>query len=118
MSLADRPCVPAVAGQAPLTAEDQAPLARQLPAWRVVGGRRLARELRLPDFRSALALVVAIGELAEEVDHHPDLTLSWGRVGIALYTHAIGGLAEADFVLAARIERLIASQPSLPEPSP
>jgi 4a-hydroxytetrahydrobiopterin dehydratase len=44
--------------------------------------------------------------LAEEQGHHPDLFLSWGKVVVTLYTYKIGGLAEADFVLAAKIDRL------------
>ena len=48
----------------------------------------------------------AIGAEAERQGHHPDLELGWGRVGVTLWTHAIDGLAEADFILAARIDRL------------
>jgi 4a-hydroxytetrahydrobiopterin dehydratase len=47
-----------------------------------------------------------VGELADEQDHHPDVHLSWGRVRIEVWTHTIDGLAEGDFVLAARIDRL------------
>jgi 4a-hydroxytetrahydrobiopterin dehydratase len=49
---------------------------------------------------------VQVGELAESVNHHPDIYLSWGQVKITLWTHKIGGLSEADFVLAAKVDRL------------
>jgi 4a-hydroxytetrahydrobiopterin dehydratase len=111
MDLADRDCQPCRGGVPPLSPEEIAPLAERLPRWTVVEHHHLERELSLPDFRSALALVVAVGAEAEAANHHPDLRLGWGHVGLTLYTHAIDGLQEADFILAARIERLIEALP-------
>lgn len=74
------------------------------PAWAVVGDR-LVRTWRLADFAGALALAVRLGAVAEEEQHHPELTIGWGRLRAELWTHAIGGLSEADFVLAARLDR-------------
>jgi 4a-hydroxytetrahydrobiopterin dehydratase len=48
-----------------------------------------------------------IGEVAEREGHHPDLYVAWGKCGVKTYTHAVGGLTENDFVLAARIDRLL-----------
>ena len=104
--LADRSCVPCRGGVPPLTAEEIAPLHGQIPEWSVVQAHHLRRELRFPDFRTALAFVDRVGALAEEQRHHPDIHLSWGRVVIELWTHKIDGLTESDFVLAAKIERL------------
>ncbi len=58
------------------------------------------------DFANALAFTNAVGELAEEAWHHPDIHLSWGEVGIEVRTHELEGLWEADFVLAAKIDQL------------
>lgn len=58
------------------------------------------------DFADALAFTNAVGELAEEAWHHPDIHLSWGEVGIEVRTHELEGLWEADFVLAAKIDQL------------
>jgi 4a-hydroxytetrahydrobiopterin dehydratase len=91
----------------PLTAEQIAPLAAALPDWEVVRDHHLVRTYRFPDFARALAFVNRVGALAEEVGHHPDLHLSWGRVGIEIWTHKIDGLAEADFVFAAKCDRLL-----------
>lgn len=106
MALADQNCVPCKGGVPPLTAGQIVPLAAQVPAWSVVDHHHLRRELSFPDFATALAFVNAVGAEAEAQAHHPDLELGWGRVAVTLYTHKIDGLAEADFILAARIDRL------------
>lgn len=106
MDLADQQCTPPAAGTPALDAQTVATLAAQLPAWEVIDDRELRRAYTLPDFAGALALVNLFGEEAEAQQHHPDLELSWGRVGVRLTTHDIGGLSRADFVLAARLERL------------
>jgi 4a-hydroxytetrahydrobiopterin dehydratase len=108
--LASRRCEPCRSGAAPLTAEEIAPLAAQLHAdWRVVDGHHLRRELRFKNFAEALACVNRVGEMAEEQFHHPDLELAWGRVAIEIWTHKIDGLHEADFVFAAKCDRLVQS---------
>jgi 4a-hydroxytetrahydrobiopterin dehydratase len=105
--LANRHCEPCTGKTPRLHGEDIARLQRDLdPGWRVVDEHHLERNFELPDFKSALALTDRIGALAEEEQHHPDLQLSWGKVGVVLYTHKIGGLSENDFVLAAKIDRL------------
>jgi 4a-hydroxytetrahydrobiopterin dehydratase len=110
MTLADQTCQPCRGGVPPLTAVQIAPLAAQVPDWELVDGHHLRRRFGFPDFAQALAFVVAIGAEAEAQGHHPDLELGWGRVVVTLYTHKIDGLAEADFVLAARIDRLHAAR--------
>jgi 4a-hydroxytetrahydrobiopterin dehydratase len=105
--LASRACVPCRGGVPPLKGNELARLAAELGgSWRVVGEHHLEKDYAFPDFASALAFTNRIGALAEEAGHHPDLQLSWGRVGVSIYTHKIGGLAESDFVLAARIDQL------------
>jgi 4a-hydroxytetrahydrobiopterin dehydratase len=104
--LADRTCVPCRGGIPPLTAKEIAPLLVQLDGWTAVDDHHLHRQFDFPDFISGLVFVNEIGRLAEEQGHHPDLFLSWGKVVVTLYTYKIGGLAEADFVLAAKIDRL------------
>ena len=84
---------------------EQAELLRQLPGWSVVDGR-LVGSYRFADFRQALAFTVQIGCLAEQLNHHPDLTLSWGKVGISLWTHDKDALTRHDFRLAARIHTI------------
>lgn len=105
--LAEKTCVPCKGGVPPLTGSEIAPLADEVPEWDVVDERRLEREFKFKDFREALAFTNRVGELAEEQGHHPDILLSWGKVGVIIWTHKIGGLSESDFILAAKIDRLI-----------
>jgi 4a-hydroxytetrahydrobiopterin dehydratase len=94
-------------GQAgPLRGDAITALLRQLDGWEVINEHHLSKEYRFPDFVTALAFVNRIGELAEAESHHPDLSLSWGKVGIQLWTHTVDGLGEKDFALAAQIDEL------------
>jgi 4a-hydroxytetrahydrobiopterin dehydratase len=90
----------------PLTRNAIIPLLSQLDGWDVVNDHHLAKSYEFPDFATALAFVDRIAALAEEQGHHPDLHLSWGRVGVEIWTHKINGLTESDFVLAAKIDTL------------
>jgi 4a-hydroxytetrahydrobiopterin dehydratase len=93
----------------PLKGKALAEIHQQLPEpaeWKVVNEHHLVRDYRFPDFRSALAFVNKVGELAEQQGHHPDILLGWGKVEITTWTHAVDGLTESDFILAAKIDRL------------
>jgi 4a-hydroxytetrahydrobiopterin dehydratase len=92
----------------PLAPAEIAELSKQVPNWRLApGGKRIRREWRVRDFASALDFFNQIGAVADAEDHHPDLHLTGYRnVAIELSTHAIGGLSENDFILAAKIDRL------------
>ena len=102
--LADRDCVPCKGGTPPLTAAELQPLLAEVDGWRAPEGHHLEKEYALRDFAEALALVNRIGAIAEEQDHHPDLTLAWGKVGVKIWTHTIDGLTESDFVFAAKCD--------------
>lgn len=104
--LAEQTCVPCKGGVPPLEAEEaERLLARLDEGWDVVETHHLERTYEFPDFAEALAFVNAIGEIAEEQGHHPDIHLAWGRVGVEIWTHKIDGLTESDFVLAAKFDR-------------
>ena len=75
---------------------------RDLPGWRVNGKELVARWI-FPDFAAALAAAVRVGALAERADHHPDLSLGWGRLEVRLTTHSAGHLTEKDMALAGTI---------------
>jgi 4a-hydroxytetrahydrobiopterin dehydratase len=74
--------------------------------WQVLEEQRLEKEFKFKNFREALDFTNRIGELAESVDHHPEIWLTWGKARITIWTHSIGGLSEADFVFAARADQL------------
>lgn len=72
------------------------------------GQSAIVRDLKLKDFAEAIALVNRVAELAEQANHHPDILLhGWNKVRLTLSTHSAGGLTDADFRLAERIEGLL-----------
>lgn len=106
--LAAKKCVPCDKGTEPLRGERLRRLLDQLRGWNVVDEQRLEKEYPFPDFRTALAFVNRVGEVAEAEGHHPDLFLTWGKVKITLWTHSIGGLSENDFIIAAKADKAAA----------
>jgi 4a-hydroxytetrahydrobiopterin dehydratase len=72
----------------------------------VVGEHHLEKEYTFPDFAQALAFTNAVGAIAEEEGHHPDIYLAWGKARVTIWTHKVDGLTRSDFVLAAKIDRV------------
>lgn len=106
--LAQKRCIPCEGGVDPLTKEQAEELMKQLdPDWTLVeGGGLLARSFSFPNFKKTMEFVNKVADIAEEENHHPDMTVSYGNVGVELMTHAIGGLSENDFILAAKIDEI------------
>ena len=105
-TLTSKKCVPCRGGVPPLTADEIIPLIDQLRGWEVIDHHHLTKHYTFPDFVTALHFVNNIGELAEQEGHHPDIYLTWGKVGLQIFTHKIDGLTESDFILAAKIDTL------------
>ncbi len=113
--LAQRACVPCRGGVPPFDDEQIAPLLAQLgPGWHVVDRpdskrgsvKVLTCAYRFDNFADAMRAALRIGDMAEEQQHHPDLHVSWGRLGVEIWTHKIGGLTESDFIFAAKCDAL------------
>ena len=104
--LASRECVPCHGGVPRLETDEIARLAAQVAGWEVIDSHHLLRRYEFPNFRRALEFTNRVGELAEREGHHPDITFGWGYCELTIYTHAIDGLTESDFVLAAKIDLL------------
>lgn len=103
--LASKECVPCRGGVDPLAGEELEKLSEELDNdWMVVDGHHLEKTYELDDFAQALELTNRLGELSEEVGHHPEICLTWGKVSVTIYTHKIDGLNEADFVWAAKAD--------------
>jgi 4a-hydroxytetrahydrobiopterin dehydratase len=80
----------------------------QAGGWRRADGDSIVRDLKFGDFAGAVEFVGRVAQLAEEANHHPDIFIhGWNQVRLTLSTHSAGGLTNADFNLAARIESLL-----------
>jgi 4a-hydroxytetrahydrobiopterin dehydratase len=105
--LAARECVPCKGGVPPLKGKQLSDLQAKLGhGWNVLNEHHLEKSYEFKNFRDALTFTVKVGELAEEVGHHPDIYLAWGKVKVTIWTHKIDGLTDSDFVLAAKIESI------------
>ena len=107
MSLASKTCVPCRGGVPALKGAELQALQREIPQWTVVNEHHLTRAFAFTDFKQALEFVNRVGAIAEEQGHHPDILLAWGKAEITLWTHKRDGLTESDFIMAAKIDRLI-----------
>ena len=103
-SLASKHCVPCHGGVPRLKGEEIEPLLAQLEGWRVVNEHHLSKEYEFRNFADALDFVNRVGRVAESEGHHPDIEFGWGYARLKIYTHAIDGLSESDFILAARLD--------------
>jgi 4a-hydroxytetrahydrobiopterin dehydratase len=101
-------CTPCESGVPAVPAEQVSKLLAGLLGWELTAdGKRIRREWRVKDFLTGLDFFQRVARLAEEEGHHPDLHLvGYRNVAIELWTHAIGGLSENDFILAAKIDTL------------
>ena len=109
--LLEQKCVPCTGSLPPATEEEIDTYKTQIPDWEIItvsGELRLQRVYKFADFKSALAFTNSVGEIAEAEGHHPALLTEWGQVTVTWWTHAINGLHQNDFIMAAKSDRLYA----------
>ena len=112
MELRELKCIPCRGGEPRLTDAEIQELAPQVPDWKVIERdqiKRLERVYKFPDFKKALEFTMKVGELAEEEDHHPIMTVQWGKVTVTWWTHIIKGLHRNDFIMAAKSDQIYGS---------
>jgi len=120
MELRERRCKPCEGGVEPLSEQEvHGYLAELKKQWEVEdsnpeadashrnGARKIRHEFAFKNFVRAMAFVDRVADIAEAEDHHPDIHIYYNRVVIELWTHAIGGLSENDFIVAAKIEEVV-----------
>ncbi len=111
--LLHKKCVPCEGGVDPLKGKELQEYYRLLhKGWKIVDEHHLEKEYKFKDFKEALAFTNRVGEIAENEDHHPDISLGWGKVKLTLWTHAIDGLSINDFILAAKSDQVLNGIPS------
>lgn len=104
MDLSQKHCIPCEAGTPPLDAATIEEHAKHTPDWKIIDNKKLSREFKFKDFIGAMKFVNAVADIANAENHHPDIYIFYNLVRLELSTHAVGGLSENDFILAAKID--------------
>jgi 4a-hydroxytetrahydrobiopterin dehydratase len=108
-ALAEKICTPCRGGVPPLAREEVERYLSLVQGWELLDDGRLVRwTYRFKSFGEALTFVHGVGALAEAEGHHPDVCFGWGYATVSLQTKKIKGLHENDFIMAAKIDRLVA----------
>ena len=100
-------CVVVKSGETAISEKDAKAMLGQVTGWALAhGGTAIFRKYTFPDFDSAFDLAKKIAAVAQEQNHHPDISFGWGYVKIRLMTHDVGGLHKNDFIMAEKINAL------------
>ena len=113
--LLTKKCVPCEGGVPPLSHEEIQKYLPQVPGWELFEeenenvkksglGAKISKQYKFKDFIGAINFINNVAEIAETEGHHPDIKVNYNKVLLELSTHAIGGLSENDFILAAKID--------------
>ena len=103
--LLKKKCVPCEAGTPKLQGPIVQMLLQEVDSWSL-DGEKIRKKFRFPQFLAAIDFVNAMARLAEAEGHHPDFCVHYREVDVSLWTHAIDGLSENDFILAAKIDAI------------
>ncbi len=109
MNLTQKKCKPCEGGTLPMQKEDAVKLMTQVSGWQLLqinGTDAIEKKFKFKDFAEAMRFVNKVAALAEEEGHHPGIKINWNKVALQLTTHAIKGLSENDFIMAAKIDEL------------
>lgn len=107
-NLHTKKCIPCEGGTPPLTEDQIKDYLKSIKGWQAIENKKIQKTLNFIDFKRALGFINEVGDLAEFEGHHPDLNLhNWNKVTITLSTHAVKGLSENDFIMAAKIDQII-----------
>ena len=108
--LSDKKCIPCEGNIPPFDKSEIHKYLKKVDGWDVKNDKGknyfLTKEFKFTNFAESQNFVNKIGEIAEKEGHHPDITFGWGYCKIKIFTHAIKGLAESDFILAAKIDKI------------
>ena len=108
--LADKKCIPCEGGIPSFDLTEIHKYLKKVDGWDVKTDDTktyyLIKNFKFKNFEDSLNFTNKVGEIAEQENHHPDISFGWGYCKIKIFTHAIKGLAESDFILAAKIDKL------------
>ena len=108
--LADKKCIPCEGGIPGFDIGEIHKYLKKVDGWDVKNNEDksfyLVKDFKFKNFEESQNFVIKVGNIAEEENHHPDISFGWGYCKIKIFTHAIKGLAESDFILAAKIDKI------------
>ena len=108
--LADKKCIPCKGGIPGFDITEIHKYLKKVDGWDVKPDEKknyyLIKEFKFKNFKESQMFVNKVGEIAEQEGHHPDIWFGWGYAKIKIFTHAIKGLAESDFILASKIDKI------------
>lgn len=108
MELKKKKCKPCEGGIPRLSDSEIEGYMKQIgDGWKVTSGKKISKEYAFVNYKHTMVFVNRVADLAEEEGHHPDMHVHYGKVIIDLWTHAINGLSENDFILASKIDELV-----------
>ncbi len=108
--LADKKCVPCKGGIPAFEINEIHKYLKKIDGWNVLSNAEknyfIEKEFKFKNYLESEKFIVNVGKIAEQEGHHPDINFGWGYAKIKISTHAINGLAESDFILAAKIDKI------------
>ena len=108
--LASKKCVPCEGNIPPFSTDEIHKYLKKVDGWDVKNNEEksfyLIKYFKFKNFKESQEFVNKVGDIAEQEGHHPDISFGWGYCSIKIFTHAIKGLAESDFILASKIDRI------------
>ena len=109
--LADKKCIPCEGGIPNFNITEIHKYLKMVDGWKVESDENkiyyLIKQFKFKNFKESQEFVNKVGEIAENEGHHPDIWFGWGYAKIKIFTHAIKGLHESDFILAAKVDKII-----------
>ncbi|MBD3408162.1 MAG: 4a-hydroxytetrahydrobiopterin dehydratase [Candidatus Lokiarchaeota archaeon] len=112
--LVSKTCIPCKGDIPPLKDWKISEMMNIVTGWKLItsGPDKIEKSYKFEDFKESMKFVNEVAELAEKEGHHPDISIHWNKVTLTLWTHAIDGLHENDFIMAAKIDDLLDDESS------
>ena len=106
MNLTEKKCVPCEEGTPPLAKEKVEEYLKEIGGWESKEDKLIVKTFNFKSFKEAIEFVNQVAVIAEEEGHHPDIHVHYKKVTLELFTHAINGLSENDFIMASKIDMM------------
>jgi len=104
--LSNKKCIPCEAGTLPMKGDEIKKYMSIVSGWELQEDTKIKKEFKFKDFKESMKFVNKVADLAESEGHHPSIFISYNKVKITLFTHAISGLSENDFIMATKIDKV------------